>query len=216
MFIISLFIIVPKWKHHRCSSVVGQINRQWYILTMEGGKLLIYWACNAESACNAEDPGLIPGSGRCPREGNGNPLQYSCLEKPMTEELSGLQSVPGIAEESDTTEHTHTTCKHRFSLPILKLKSWLHLQEECRQGMRLEEHPFGGARNIISLDLSGGYIAVGFSRGSVGKESACNAGGPDSIPGLGIYPRGGNGNPLQYTYTEFVKLYTKLSTHYCI
>ena len=30
-----------------------------------------------------EDPGLIPGSGRSPREGNGNPLQYSCLENPM-------------------------------------------------------------------------------------------------------------------------------------
>ena len=28
--------------------------------------------------CNAEDPGLIPGWGRSPREGNGNPLQYSC------------------------------------------------------------------------------------------------------------------------------------------
>ena len=35
-----------------------------------------------ESACNAEDPGSISGSGRSPREGNGNPLQYSCLEKP--------------------------------------------------------------------------------------------------------------------------------------
>ena len=30
---------------------------------------------------NAGDPGLIPGSGRSPGEGNGNPLQYSCLEK---------------------------------------------------------------------------------------------------------------------------------------
>ena len=36
-----------------------------------------------ESACNAVDPGLIPGSGRSPAEGNGNPLQYSCLENPM-------------------------------------------------------------------------------------------------------------------------------------
>ena len=33
-----------------------------------------------ESACNAVDTGLIPGSGRSPGEGNGNPLQYSCLE----------------------------------------------------------------------------------------------------------------------------------------
>ena len=35
------------------------------------------------SAYNAGDLGLIPGSGRSPGEGNGNPLQYSCLENPM-------------------------------------------------------------------------------------------------------------------------------------
>ena len=33
-----------------------------------------------ESACNVGDPSLIPGYGRSPGEGNGNPLQYSCLE----------------------------------------------------------------------------------------------------------------------------------------
>ena len=36
-----------------------------------------------ESACNAGNPGLIPGLGRSPVEGNGNPLQYSCLENSM-------------------------------------------------------------------------------------------------------------------------------------
>ena len=35
------------------------------------------------SACNAEDLGLIPGSGRSPGEGDGNPLQYSCLENSL-------------------------------------------------------------------------------------------------------------------------------------
>ena len=35
------------------------------------------------SACNAGDSGSIPGLGRSPGEGNGNPLQYSCLENPM-------------------------------------------------------------------------------------------------------------------------------------
>ena len=38
------------------------------------------------SACNAGDLGLIPGSGRSPGEGNGNPLQYSCLENPIDRE----------------------------------------------------------------------------------------------------------------------------------
>ena len=36
-----------------------------------------------ESVCNAEDPGLIPGSEKSPGEGNGYPLQYSCLENSM-------------------------------------------------------------------------------------------------------------------------------------
>ena len=36
-----------------------------------------------ESACNAGDPGLLPGSGRSSGEGNGNSLQYSCLGNPM-------------------------------------------------------------------------------------------------------------------------------------
>ena len=35
------------------------------------------------SAYNAGDPGSVPGLGRSPGEGNGNPLQYSCLENPM-------------------------------------------------------------------------------------------------------------------------------------
>ena len=36
-----------------------------------------------ESACSTGGPGLIPGLGRSPGEGNGNPLQYSCLENSM-------------------------------------------------------------------------------------------------------------------------------------
>ena len=45
-------------------------------------------------ACNAGDPGSIPGLERSPGEGNGNPFQYSCLENPMDrEEPGGLQSM---------------------------------------------------------------------------------------------------------------------------
>ena len=52
----------------------------------------MYWSSNGgflaglavkASACNAGDLGSIPGLGRSPGEGNGNPLQYSCMEKPM-------------------------------------------------------------------------------------------------------------------------------------
>ena len=55
-----------------------------------------------ESACNAGDPDLILESGRPPGEGNGNPLQYSCLENPMDSEEPGkLQSMG--SQELDTT-----------------------------------------------------------------------------------------------------------------
>ena len=46
-----------------------------------------------ESACNAGDAGSIPRLGRSPEGGNGNPLQYSCLEIPWTEEPGGVHGV---------------------------------------------------------------------------------------------------------------------------
>ena len=64
-------------------------------------------------ACNAGDPGSIPGSRRSPGEGNGYPLQYSCLENPM--DRGAWQAiVHSVTKESDTTEykvqgtHPHT------------------------------------------------------------------------------------------------------------
>ena len=45
-----------------------------------------------ESACNAAEPGLIPGVGRAPGGGLGNPLQHPCWRIPWTEEPGGLQS----------------------------------------------------------------------------------------------------------------------------
>ena len=49
-----------------------------------------------ESACNAGDLGLIPGSGRSPGEGNGNLLQYCCLEIP-TDGGAWQATVHGVA-----------------------------------------------------------------------------------------------------------------------
>ena len=55
-----------------------------------------------ESTCNAGDPGSIPGSGRSPGEGHGNPLQPSCLENSM-DRRDWWAPVYGVTE-SDTTE----------------------------------------------------------------------------------------------------------------
>ena len=55
-----------------------------------------------ESACNVGDLGSIPGSGRFPGEGNGYPLQYSCLGIHGQRSLAGYS--PWDHKESDTTE----------------------------------------------------------------------------------------------------------------
>ena len=65
------------------------------------------------SACNAGDLGSIPGLGRSPGEGNGNPLQYSCLKNPM-DGGAWWATVHGVAKSwtrlSDLTHSlTHST-----------------------------------------------------------------------------------------------------------
>ena len=65
-----------------------------------------------ESTCQSRRPGdsggvgLIPGLGRSTGVGNGNSLQYSCLENPMERSLVGFS--PWDLKESDTIKHTHT------------------------------------------------------------------------------------------------------------
>ena len=72
------------------------------------------------SAYNAGDPGSIPGLGRSSGEGNGNPIQYSCLENPMYRG-TWRAAVHGVAE-SDTTQrlNTATIFIHVHVLPLLE------------------------------------------------------------------------------------------------
>ena len=65
------------------------------------------------NAGNIRDAGLIPGLGRSPGEGHGNPLQYSCLEDPMDRGVAGYS--PWGHKELDTTEVTEYTCTHASS-----------------------------------------------------------------------------------------------------
>ena len=76
-------------------------NEQWFVC---------FWSFphgsdSKESAYNMGDPGLIPGTGRSPGEGNGNPLQYSCLENPMEGEAWRAIYSPWGYRESDMTSH---------------------------------------------------------------------------------------------------------------
>ena len=57
------------------------------------------------NAGNIRDAGSIPGLGRSPREGNGNPIQYSCLENPM-DRGAWRATVHNVGKNQDTTEVT--------------------------------------------------------------------------------------------------------------
>ena len=64
---------------------------------------LLRWLSGKVSACQAGDAGSIPGSGRSPGGGTGNPLQYSYLGNPM-DRGAWQATIHGVAKELDTTE----------------------------------------------------------------------------------------------------------------
>ena len=77
-----------------CVFTAGREER--YQKSWKAPPLAPWWLSGEEltgGAGYAGDPGLVPGSGRCSGGGNGNPLQYSCLKNPWTEELGRLQSM---------------------------------------------------------------------------------------------------------------------------
>ena len=69
------------------------------IMSLRG---FLHSSVNKESICNAGGPGSIPGSGRSPRKGNDNPLQYSCLENSINR--GAWQATDHVVTESDRTE----------------------------------------------------------------------------------------------------------------
>ena len=91
-----------------CLALYSSLYKLKALLIME---LIIPHSSGSEdkaSACNVGDLGLIPGLGRSPGEGNGNPLQYSCLENPMDKRsLAGYS--PWGHKESDRSEQLHFT-----------------------------------------------------------------------------------------------------------
>ena len=74
----------------------------WYIYIHMG---FLGGSDGKESACNAGDPSLIPGLGRSPGEGNGCPLQYSCLDNSMDRGAWQATIVHGVVKNLHTMEY---------------------------------------------------------------------------------------------------------------
>ena len=88
-------------RHVTCSDSTCEVAHgvKWTQRTMD----VPWWLSGKESTCSEGDMGSIPGLGRSPREGNSNPLQYSCLGNPMDRRSLGGYS-PRCNKESDMIE----------------------------------------------------------------------------------------------------------------
>ena len=134
-----------------------------------------------ESAGNVGgDLGLIPGPGRSPGEGNGNPLQYSCLENPM-DGGSWQSTVHGVTESLIRLSDFTFTFKYLSALesPALAEAS-------------------GHVESYSALSFPNGVLWASL----VAQRSACQCRRLGFDPGLGRPPGGGNDNPLQYSFLE--------------
>ena len=116
------------------------------------------------SACNAGDPGSIPGSGRSPGEGNGNPLQYSPGKSHGRRSLIGYS--PWGHEESDTTQlqqqiqlNIHLPCVGRYV--CVSMYTSAHANSVVRACSSPQVQPCQCRRHGFSPDLGRFHIPKG-------------------------------------------------------
>ena len=119
------------------------------------------------SACNAGDPGSIPGWGISPGEGNGNPLQYSCLENPMDGEASWA-TVHGVRVAKNRTWPSDFTLGESTCMAFLVVAL----------GITTHTHYLSKSVNML-----GTFLVIQWL-----KRCAPKAEGLGSIPGQGIRP----------------------------
>ena len=156
------------------------------------------------SACNAGDLGSIPGSGRSPQEGNGNPLQYSCLENPM-DWRAWWATVHGVAKSwTRLCDFTFTFkplqclryCAHYWisfhpishsslsQLYCYIIPAAVSIPATTRDEVLLSMWPVSDF--VLEFHIWDYFLGLlGFPGGSDGKESDCSVGYPGSILGLG-------------------------------
>ena len=90
------------------------------------------WLSGKESACQAGNGGLIPGSGRSPGEGNGTPLQYSCLENPMDRE-AWRGAVHGVTKSQTRLKQLNSSRRNSLQLRQMSMNlGWGTIWEHAR------------------------------------------------------------------------------------
>ena len=102
------------------------------------------------TAGDAGDTGSIPGSGRSPGGGHGNPLQYSCLENPM-ERGAWWATVQGVTETTECV-HTHTLHSPRHHSQK-RLSSRMHTHARTHARTHAHTLPISGPLHCSSLCL---------------------------------------------------------------
>ena len=108
---------------------------------------------STESACNAGGPGLIPGLGSSPGEGNGNPLQYSCLENSMDRGVHGVTKSQTWLSNWHTQTHTHRhTHTHIELLAYMFLRTKLMCSKWRKEGIQ-RVYMIKPIRNSLGLYL---------------------------------------------------------------
>ena len=101
-------------------------------------------------SASVRDVGSIPGSGRSPGGGNGNPLQYSCWENP-TDRGTQWATVDECLKESDMIEQLSTR---------LRRASAVNVQQECSQWLQNGSHGFGWTPRELVMDREAWRTAV--------------------------------------------------------
>ena len=130
------------------------------LMTSQGTRELPWWSSCKEPICNAGttgDTGSIPGLGRPPGRGNGNPLQYSCLENPM--DRGAWQATVHRVTKSQTWLKWLSTLAHTHAHMHTPRKtiSW-NCQLKAKYSTITWYHLMGAHIARVYKSLSFGYI----------------------------------------------------------
>ena len=123
-----------------------------YFFIQSFPNLCTWWLSHRESTCQCRrHPETIPGSGRSPQEGNGNPLQYSCLGNPMDRD-AWWATVHGVAKSQTWLSDWTTTTKMAQMSTVPKSLIYLKIKHKL-QGNIFIKHFSDYKKSKISWDM---------------------------------------------------------------